>query len=263
MPANPDNDIYIDCMPTGETAQTIKSYNVPVNSEYTADAKKLDLMRTLIGLCIMLVYLMCVYFTAPLAYKYGVVNIVNKIFSGDSNDERLKRIGSVDIYISALILGLATFFFSKGAVSFNFVQVMGGFSIMLMYGLSYGLVQSNKINDNYMSTFVSNKGEVKTSYPTGEGVPYFYQDFLVGPNKGDGFIVESLRYMFGQPLETNGFVLATWVVFFILWEFVFGLMDQFGLYKLGDYYYLVLIFFPIVYIIPFIVFLSLLFKKHE
>jgi hypothetical protein len=266
MPDNTkDNDIYIDCMPTGESAKTIKTYNVPINSAYTEDAKKLDLMRTLIGLCIMLIYLMFVYFTSPLVYKHGVINVVNKMFSGESEEMRLKRIGSLDIYISTLILGLALFFFSKGAVGFNFIEIMGGFSVLLMYGLSYGLIQSNKIDgENFMATFVTGKGKITTKYPTGDNVPYFYQDFLIrGDNKGDGFIVDSLRYMFGQPLKTNGFVLATWVVFFILWELVFGLANRFDLYKLGDYYYLVMIYFPIVYMIPFILFLSLLFKKSE
>ena len=266
MPDNTkDNEIYIDCMPTGESAKTIKTYNVPINSAYTEDAKKLDLMRTLIGLCIMLIYLMFVYFTSPLVYKHGVINVVNKMFSDESEEMRLKRIGSLDIYISTLILGLALFFFSKGAVGFNFIEIMGGFSVLLMYGLSYGLIQSNKIDgENFMTTVTDAKGRrVATKYPTGDNVPYFYQDFLPIDDKNKGFIVDSLSYMFGQPVVDNGFVLATWVVFFISWELLFGLADRFGIYKLDDYYYLVMIYFPIVYIIPFILFLFLLFKKSK
>ena len=52
-----EEEIYIDCTPTGESAETIATYNVPIQSEYTRDWGKLDFMKMTIQLLMVFILL--------------------------------------------------------------------------------------------------------------------------------------------------------------------------------------------------------------
>jgi len=72
------DDIYIDCQPTGESAETINTYQVPVNSEYTRDASRIDLYKTTVQLCIVFSFLVVSYYAIPTLYKMLIIDLVNK-----------------------------------------------------------------------------------------------------------------------------------------------------------------------------------------
>jgi hypothetical protein len=72
------DDIYIDCQPTGESAETINTYQVPVNSEYTRDASRIDLYKTTVQLCIVFTFMVVSYYAIPTVYKMIIIDLVNK-----------------------------------------------------------------------------------------------------------------------------------------------------------------------------------------
>jgi hypothetical protein len=72
------DDIWIDCNPTGESNETIATYNVPINSEYTQNAAKLDLMSMTLHLVVLSFFMALSYFLVPTIYKKLVIDSVNK-----------------------------------------------------------------------------------------------------------------------------------------------------------------------------------------
>jgi hypothetical protein len=75
---SPDDNIYMDCQPTGLSADEIKAYNVPINSEYTQNAAKTDLMTFVVQLSIIFAILVSTYFIIPRMYKWFIIDSVNK-----------------------------------------------------------------------------------------------------------------------------------------------------------------------------------------
>jgi uncharacterized protein YheU (UPF0270 family) len=75
--AESDN-IYMDCQPTGASADEIKTYNVPINSEYTQNAAKMDLMTFVVQISIIFAILVTTYFMIPRMYKWFIIDNVNK-----------------------------------------------------------------------------------------------------------------------------------------------------------------------------------------
>ena len=82
-----NEEIYIDCNPTGVGSDTIASYNVPINSEYTKDSGKLEFMRTTMQMSLITMILVIVYFGSPILYKMGVIDNVNK-FVLENNENK-------------------------------------------------------------------------------------------------------------------------------------------------------------------------------
>jgi hypothetical protein len=77
---SPDN-IYIDCKPTGESKETIATYNVPINSEYTANASRLSFQEMVIQSMLFFALLGISYVIVPLGFKsFGFQKKVDSIF---------------------------------------------------------------------------------------------------------------------------------------------------------------------------------------
>ena len=72
------DNIYMDCQPTGASADEIKTYNVPINSEYTNNASKIDLMTFVVQISIIFSILVTTYFAIPRMYKWFIIDNVNK-----------------------------------------------------------------------------------------------------------------------------------------------------------------------------------------
>ena len=83
-----EEEIYIDCSPTGESAQTIASYNVPINSEYTRDWGKLDFMKLTIQLLMVFIFILLAYFGVPIMYKTVVVDNIRILLYDDEPSDK-------------------------------------------------------------------------------------------------------------------------------------------------------------------------------
>lgn len=172
-----DDDIYIDCTPTGEKADKIATYNVPINSEYTSDAGKLNFMKTTIHLSLVMMFLLLVYFLTPILYKGVIIDNINKFIipkEGLYPDEEDKiqdnmvingvqkkivntfiRIRSVDITLIAIFLSIFTVLIYEGySVQDNFDMIMYALYFAIMFGLSFATIQFSKNSKDFMRTKV-------------------------------------------------------------------------------------------------------------
>jgi hypothetical protein len=182
-----DDDIYIDCTPTGEKADKIATYNVPINSEYTSDAGKLNFMKTTIHLCMVIMFLILVYFLVPIFYKGVIIDNINKFVQPKQgvypNEEdkiadnmtidgvRKKivntfiRIRSVDVTLTAIFLSIFVVLIYEGySVKDNFDMIMYALYFAIMFGLSFATIQFNKNSNEFMRTKVkaeNNRAELR------------------------------------------------------------------------------------------------------
>lgn len=77
------DNIYIDCSPTGESKETIATYNVPINSEYTENASKLQFANTTMQSVFFVIMLSIAYLVVPQAFKsFGVNKHIEQLFMG-------------------------------------------------------------------------------------------------------------------------------------------------------------------------------------
>lgn len=145
------DEIYIDCSPTGASAEEIATYNVPINSEYTQDAGKLDFMKTTIQLCLVFLLIVITYYSVPFFYKTIVVDNIKKLIHPDNN--RKNRNTAIDIILIILSVLLLIKITYDGVIKNNFDSVLNGVYFFVLFGLSIAIIgynrQSNYFEDDY------------------------------------------------------------------------------------------------------------------
>jgi hypothetical protein len=99
-----ENDIYIDCQPTGESAETIATYNVPINSAYTEGKSNEDIKSSATNLAIFIFFIGILYFFVPRLYFFVVYNLfVLKGMKFDTLDKKASFVRTFDIVTTLLI----------------------------------------------------------------------------------------------------------------------------------------------------------------
>jgi len=158
-----DDQIYIDCNPTGESAEQISTYNVPINSEYTRDAGKLDFMKITVNLCIVIILMIITYFSVPIVYKAVVIDSINKFLTvlatkeekGYDESNVLVRIRSADILITMICLGIFIAIINYDQNDYNMVLL--ALYVGILYGLSFSTLQFHKLVPSFMKTRIGEK----------------------------------------------------------------------------------------------------------
>ena len=136
------DEIYIDCSPTGASAEEIATYNVPINSEYTQDAGKLDFMKTTIQLCLVFLLIVITYYSVPFFYKTVVVDNIKKLIHTDiGKKNRNTAIDIILIILSFLLLIKITY---DGVIQNNFDSVLSGVYFFVLFGLSIAIIGYNR-----------------------------------------------------------------------------------------------------------------------
>ena len=82
-----DDNIYMDCQPTGASADEIKAYSVPINSEYTTNASKIEAMSFIVQVTIIFAIMITSYLLVPKMYKWFIIDNVNKFVLNYTDDE--------------------------------------------------------------------------------------------------------------------------------------------------------------------------------
>jgi len=185
-----DDNIYMDCRPTGISESDIKTYSVPINSEYTTNAAKIDLMATVVQLSVVFALMVASYFLVPMLYKKVIVDNVNKFIlkKADSDNNTTKtsqawvaekqknpkvlldkmsdgrtpvgidthiRLSTIDLLLSALLLSLFFINMTMGlSGGFNFANVMVAIYFMIFFVLSMSTIQLNKMSTSYLQSKV-------------------------------------------------------------------------------------------------------------
>jgi hypothetical protein len=102
-----NNDLQIKCTPItlSNDGETVASYVVPIDSEYSRDAQKLDFMRTLLNLVFVIIICLAIYALVPNLYRILIIDTIKKMYGSepDSVNAILKRMGSIDIFIAVIV----------------------------------------------------------------------------------------------------------------------------------------------------------------
>jgi hypothetical protein len=160
-----EEEIYIDCTPTGESAETIATYNVPIQSEYTRDWGKLDFMKMTIQLLMVFILLLTTYFGVPIMYKRVVVDNISRLISNEihsirSKDGRIyagKQIRNITVdwvlsIFSSLIIGFS-FLFSISSKNYNYLQYT---VYLFIFGiLSMAIIAFNKSSGYFKEGYIN------------------------------------------------------------------------------------------------------------
>jgi hypothetical protein len=166
-----DNDnIYIDCNPSGESEDTIQTYNLPINSELMGEKNQKAVMKTSLNFFMFIIFVLFVYITVPKLYKKMVIDGSNKFFKENSGilTTPLVRVRSIDMWLSFIIIFICYILFKDGFEGDNFQALSTAMYLVLIFGLSVTLIQSNKANEqDYMKTVLS-CGKVGENYLIGK-----------------------------------------------------------------------------------------------
>jgi hypothetical protein len=159
---NNNDEIYIDCKPTGPGISEISTYQLPLGSKLSTDLQNMDFMKTSVNFFVFIFGLVVIYFTVPMTYKMLVVDKINPLFT--DNLLRKNRIRSVDILFSIAFISLAVSCFITGFTQDNqFQMVTNGLFLITFFGLSLSIIQFSKSTTSYMTT-----NGVSTTYEYGK-----------------------------------------------------------------------------------------------
>ena len=156
-------EIYIDCQPTGESAETIQAYAVPINSAYGDSKNQIDFFKMMINFGVFLIISILTYFTIPPFYKHVVVDKINRQYENDSKGSvtRQQFIYIADLWIIAMfIISIVDAFMGGIAKSGHYSLIQYGIGLCVVLIVSYALIQMNKLHSAYMTT-----GDIESTYP--------------------------------------------------------------------------------------------------
>ena len=92
-----NDESYLECTPTGEGPETIATYHVPINSEYTKDASRMESQQTLMNMITFSIIIGFVYVVVPPAYFQLVyVTLLKKESFGTNSNEAGEGIRNFD-----------------------------------------------------------------------------------------------------------------------------------------------------------------------
>jgi hypothetical protein len=158
------DNIYIDCSPTGESKETIATYNVPINSEYTENASKLQFANTTMQSVYFVLMLSVAYLVVPQAFKsFGVNKNIEQLFSlaeNKSNDlvvlnaEDFNKRVNITIDGDDKIEPTTTFFAEWNTYGTLMYFIIFGLVAILIPLMAMGMILNN-INITSMSIYLS------------------------------------------------------------------------------------------------------------
>ena len=123
-----DNDIYIDCKPTGVSEEEIATYNIPINSGLSNDMQNSSFIHLCSNFALFALILVAAYIGIPGLYRV----LVRKYNGAEHYYVQILFVG----YFCALFAGLLGEGFSKG----NMKEISAGIVMVVLAVLSYVLI---------------------------------------------------------------------------------------------------------------------------
>jgi hypothetical protein len=150
-----EEDIYIDCKPTGVSDEEVSTYNIPLLSETSNQKQNLDFMKMTVNFVIFIVILIVASFGIPILYKAVVINKVIQIIGVDKYeaDDNLGhiRIKTIDFFIFIFFALLILSIFGYGKENGDYNSFMVCLFLSVFYILSSVLISVKKQDKNYMT----------------------------------------------------------------------------------------------------------------
>jgi len=145
-----DDEIYIDCQPTGTSLEEIATYNIPIGSALSQDMQKIDYMKTSVNFFLFCLGLILVYMGVPMLYKMLVIDKTLSKISGE--DEQKKTIRAADVLICTfgVYYVLSCFYYgfrSDGEMSL----ILNGLFGFVILGISVSLILIKKLDQTFLT----------------------------------------------------------------------------------------------------------------
>ena len=159
----PNSDYYLDCNPAGESKDTIATYNIPINSEYTKGATMTQASQTFMNFIVFGVIIGAAYAIVPQAYFLIVYEtFIKKAYAGVESNSKAKA-DAVRLFDISLIIILVAFLFII-MFAFEDYGVMGFIYGIFFTGLSCISVINSKMKDGNFINVVNYKHGDLASY---------------------------------------------------------------------------------------------------
>ena len=147
-----DEDIWIDCSPTGVSDEELKSYQIPLNSEYSDHKHQIDGFKMITHFFIFILIMLLSFFMIPKLYKAIIIDQfnTNNLTKITGTNDRHRNIHSADrvIWIAFIIIILVAVF----TTSLYYTMFMSAFAVA-----GFSIIQFSKTNIDYMTTIVDDK----------------------------------------------------------------------------------------------------------
>jgi hypothetical protein len=154
------SDIYIDCKPTGVSAEEIATYQLPINSSLINDVNSNKISQTITAFFIFLFFLIISSLISPLFYH----NFVWYAIKNDINiTDKYTTLKSIDILLIVFFLILSLLFIGIGFSKHNIQLGYVGIIFLIILFSSYSVISFYKLTDNKPPenryTFVETKND--------------------------------------------------------------------------------------------------------
>jgi len=150
-----DNEIYIDCSPTGESSENILAYSIPVDSEFTESKTQVEFFKTAMYFMFFILITAMVNIFVPSVYKKI---IIDKINNWSEVSDKHHKIREADIIISLIyfaftfsLVGLPISAKLCDSTSTNYTPVFILF-LFIYYVMSFALIQGKKTDKDFMGS---------------------------------------------------------------------------------------------------------------
>jgi hypothetical protein len=151
--ANTDQ-IYIDCNPTGESDETIRTYNLPINSSLMGDIQKNELIKMILNFCLFSTGIICAYFGVPILNSYIVaIEFKNneKYLGFLPLSSRVTGNNFVIVYFGLFIFLMTVFLLMMGFAIQNYVMSGVGLLFFILFAFASALLNQPEHTKEYLS----------------------------------------------------------------------------------------------------------------
>jgi hypothetical protein len=127
-----DDQIYMECAPTGASKEEVQSYNVPINSQFTENVKAFAAMNYYVNFTIMVVFIILVYAFFPNYYSIRIFDQTVELITDSSAAGT--RLDSIEFIYSFLCLLFGGAFFTIAIINnFDYINFLAAITIVLFY----------------------------------------------------------------------------------------------------------------------------------
>jgi|UniRef100_A0A6C0IIJ8 hypothetical protein len=212
-----DDQIYIDCSPTGASDDEINTYNVPINSKMMSEKQQSDFMGTTVNFAFFTILSLVGYFIIPMFYKKVVIDMIlfmNPGTGDEVNKDRLKAIASADVGIILTFVSAIMLFYTMGMTGdsrYTSLSLM----LSLIAVLSASLITMKKSNPDFLRAISSNGRVIQLEIPMTtikDEITKKSTEVPVGVSSSLGDIFKTIGDFFGFLLKLTPAFLAITLV---------------------------------------------------
>jgi hypothetical protein len=141
------SDIWIDCSPTGESADKIAMYNLPISSDLMGDINQTNFMRTTMNFFVFLILCLTAYMVVPFWYKNFIMDIIH----ASNVDDEVARLKAVDILLCIIVFTFSLYLSIDGIKSKNVDETTVGVMSFILLIVSLIIMIKKKSSDENFS----------------------------------------------------------------------------------------------------------------